>query len=58
MLTEVYRDSIHIDAEPDFVYGYFTRPEALVRWMGDHAVLDPRQRLAARESALSIRVCR
>jgi uncharacterized protein YndB with AHSA1/START domain len=39
---DVYRDSIRIDAEPDFVYEYFTKPEALVRWMGDHAILDPR----------------
>jgi uncharacterized protein YndB with AHSA1/START domain len=42
VVTECYRGSIHIDAEPEFVYGYFTRPEALIRWMGDHAILDPR----------------
>ena len=24
------------------VFDYFTRPEALVRWMGERAVLDPR----------------
>ena len=42
MATDCYRGSIHIDAEPEFVYGYFTRPEALVRWMGDRAILDPR----------------
>lgn len=41
MAAEPYRHSIHIDAEPDFVYGYFTKPEALVRWMGDRAVLEP-----------------
>jgi uncharacterized protein YndB with AHSA1/START domain len=40
--AEPYRDSIFIDAEPAFVFEYFTRPEALVRWMGDRAVLDPR----------------
>jgi len=40
--AEVYRDSVHIDAEPDFVYEYFIKPEALVRWMGDRAILDPR----------------
>jgi uncharacterized protein YndB with AHSA1/START domain len=40
--AEPYRDSIYIDAEPDEVFEYFTRPEALVRWMGDRAVLDPR----------------
>lgn len=42
MAVEVFRDSIHIDAEPDFVYEYFIKPEALVRWMGDRAILDPR----------------
>ena len=40
--AEPYRDSIFIEAEPAFVFEYFTRPEALVRWMGDRAVLDPR----------------
>jgi uncharacterized protein YndB with AHSA1/START domain len=33
--------SIHIDAQPEQVFEYFTRPEAVVRWMGDYAVLDP-----------------
>lgn len=41
MTAEPYRDSIHIEADPDLVFDYFTRPEALVRWMGDRAVLDP-----------------
>jgi len=40
--AECYRDSIHIDAEPEFVYSYFTQPEALARWMADRAILDPR----------------
>jgi uncharacterized protein YndB with AHSA1/START domain len=40
--AEPYRDSIHIDAAPELVFEYFTRPDALVRWMGDRAVLDPR----------------
>jgi uncharacterized protein YndB with AHSA1/START domain len=40
--AEPYRDSIHIEAEPNEVFEYFTQPEALVRWMGDRAVLDPR----------------
>ncbi|MGH2946187.1 MAG: SRPBCC family protein [Solirubrobacteraceae bacterium] len=31
-----------IAAEPEQVFDYFTRPEAIVRWMGDYAVLDPR----------------
>lgn len=42
MAAEPYRDSILIAAEPDLVFEYFTKPEALVRWMGDRAVLDPR----------------
>lgn len=42
MAAEPYRDSIHIEAEPADVFDYFTRPEALVSWMGDRAVLDPR----------------
>ncbi len=40
--AEPYRDSIFIDAEPELVFDYFTKPEALVRWMGDRALLDPR----------------
>jgi uncharacterized protein YndB with AHSA1/START domain len=39
--AEPYTASIAVDAEPEEVFGYFTRPEAIVRWMGDYAVLDP-----------------
>jgi uncharacterized protein YndB with AHSA1/START domain len=39
--AEPYRDSIFIEATPDQVFEYFIRPDALVRWMGDGAVLDP-----------------
>jgi uncharacterized protein YndB with AHSA1/START domain len=42
MAPEPYRDSIHIAAEPQVVFEYFVDPAALVRWMGDEAVLDPR----------------
>lgn len=35
-------ESIHVEAAPERVYDHFTRPEALVGWMGEHAVLDPR----------------
>jgi uncharacterized protein YndB with AHSA1/START domain len=35
------RESVHIDAPPDSVYEYFTRPELMVRWMGEHADLEP-----------------
>ena len=42
MDADPYRASIHIEADPELVFDYFTRPEAIVRWMGDRAVLDPR----------------
>lgn len=42
MPAEPYRDSILIEAEPAVVFDYFTKPEALVRWMRDRAILDPR----------------
>jgi uncharacterized protein YndB with AHSA1/START domain len=32
--------SVHIEAEPERVFEYFTAPDALVRWMGEYAVLD------------------
>ena len=35
-----YRTFIDIAAPPDQVYPYLTRPEAIVTWMGDYAVLD------------------
>jgi uncharacterized protein YndB with AHSA1/START domain len=34
--------SIRIAAPPEKVFAYFTRPEAIVRWMGEYAVLDAR----------------
>jgi uncharacterized protein YndB with AHSA1/START domain len=40
--AEPYRDSIFIEADPEEVFDHFTRPDALVRWMGDRAILDPR----------------
>jgi len=33
---------VHIDADPHVVFDFFTRPEAVVRWMGEFAHLDPR----------------
>ena len=42
MTADPYRDSIHIAAEPDLVFDYFTSATALARWMGDRAVVDPR----------------
>jgi uncharacterized protein YndB with AHSA1/START domain len=41
MDAEPYRHSVHIAAEPEQVFEYFVRPEAIVRWMGDYAVLNP-----------------
>jgi uncharacterized protein YndB with AHSA1/START domain len=40
--TEPYRTSVDIAAPPEAVYPYFTRPNAIVAWMGDYAVLDAR----------------
>jgi uncharacterized protein YndB with AHSA1/START domain len=39
--ADPYTHSIHVAADPDQVFEYFTRPDAIVRWMGDYAVLDP-----------------
>jgi uncharacterized protein YndB with AHSA1/START domain len=32
--------SVHIDAPPERVYEYFVKPEAIVTWMGDYALLE------------------
>ena len=42
MTAEPFTHSVHIAAEPERVFDYFTRPEAIVRWMGDYARLDAR----------------
>jgi uncharacterized protein YndB with AHSA1/START domain len=39
--AEPYTISVHIDADPERVFDYFTKPEALLRWMGNYAELDP-----------------
>lgn len=36
-----YTASVQVGADAERVFDYFTRPEAIVRWMGDYAVLDP-----------------
>lgn len=41
MSAEPVRAWIRIDAPPERVWGFFTRPEAIIRWMGEYAVLDP-----------------
>lgn len=33
--------SVFVEAAPERVYEYFTRPEAIVLWMGDFALLEP-----------------
>jgi uncharacterized protein YndB with AHSA1/START domain len=38
--TAAVTASVHIDAPPQRVYEYFTRPEAIVTWMGDYALLE------------------
>jgi uncharacterized protein YndB with AHSA1/START domain len=40
--ADPFTASVHVAAEPETVFRYFTDPEAIVRWMGDYAVLDPR----------------
>jgi uncharacterized protein YndB with AHSA1/START domain len=40
MPTEAITASVHIDAPPERVYEYFTRPEAIVSWMGEYALLE------------------
>lgn len=39
-MTDTYRHSIFIAAEPDKVFDYFIAPELMVQWMGDFARLD------------------
>lgn len=39
--SEPYTTSVHIEADPERVFDYFTKPEAILRWMGDYAALDP-----------------
>ena len=41
-MTTTFTSSIEVGASPDRVFGYFVRPEALLTWIGDHAVLDAR----------------
>ena len=39
-MSQSFRASIDIAADPDRVFDHFVQPELLVRWMGDHARLD------------------
>lgn len=42
MANDHYSTTIEIAAPPQTVFDHFTQPEAILRWMGDYAVLDPR----------------
>jgi uncharacterized protein YndB with AHSA1/START domain len=41
MAAEPVAVPVFVEAPPERVYEYFTRPAAMVRWMGDHALLEP-----------------
>jgi uncharacterized protein YndB with AHSA1/START domain len=40
MAGEPVSASVHVDAQPERVFAYFTDPTAMVTWMGDYALLD------------------
>ena len=40
MAAEPVIATVHIDAAPERVYEYFTRPAAIVTWMGEYALLE------------------
>lgn len=40
--TRTVGHEIRVDARPETVFGYFTDPAKMVRWIGDDATLDPR----------------
>jgi uncharacterized protein YndB with AHSA1/START domain len=40
MTAESVTATIHIQAPPERVYEYFTRPQAMVTWMGEYALLE------------------
>jgi uncharacterized protein YndB with AHSA1/START domain len=42
MATESVSASVFVEAPPDRVYEFFTEPAAIVRWMGEYALLEPR----------------
>ncbi|HMD45351.1 MAG TPA: SRPBCC domain-containing protein [Acidimicrobiales bacterium] len=42
MAAEPVTAAVHIDAAPEEVYEYFVDAQAMVRWMGQRARLDPR----------------
>jgi uncharacterized protein YndB with AHSA1/START domain len=44
MTAEPVTATVHIDAPPDRVFAFFTRPDAIRRWMGEAATLEPHPR--------------
>jgi uncharacterized protein YndB with AHSA1/START domain len=42
-VSESYRTTLEIDADPDHVFDHFVDPALLVRWMGDYARLEARE---------------
>jgi uncharacterized protein YndB with AHSA1/START domain len=44
MAAEPVAASVFVEAPPERVYEYFTQPAAIVRWMGDYALLEPQPR--------------
>ena len=47
MTAEPLLASIFVNAPPERVYDYFTRPEAIVRWIGDYALLEAHPQVAS-----------
>ena len=41
-LNESIRKEIYINCRPQILFGFFTDPEKMVRWMGRHILLEPR----------------
>jgi uncharacterized protein YndB with AHSA1/START domain len=39
--TDVLEVSVHIEAQPETVFLYFTDPDRYVQWMGTRAELEP-----------------
>jgi uncharacterized protein YndB with AHSA1/START domain len=40
MEAEPVTATVYVDAPPERVYRYFTRPEAIITWLGEYAVID------------------
>ena len=54
--ADVLEVSVHIAAQPETVFPYFTDPVRYVQWMGSEATLDPsRRRLPRRACATAWR---